>query len=52
MKGMGTGLMVGMVAGVAGDMLVKNNKKMLKKKASKAMKAVGSAMEDVGNVLK
>ncbi len=52
MKGMGAGLMVGMVAGVAGDMLLNNNKKMLKKKASKAMKAVGNVMEDAATILR
>ena len=52
MKGMGTGLMVGMVAGVMGDMVVHSNKKTLKKKASKAVKAVGNIMDDVSNMMK
>lgn len=52
MKGMGTGMMVGMIAGAAGDMMMRGNKKTLKKKASKAVKAVGNVMNDVGNLIK
>lgn len=52
MKGMGAGMMVGMVAGAAGDMMMRGNKKALKKKASKAVKAVGNVMTDVGNMIK
>ena len=52
MKGMGAGMMVGMIAGVAGDMMVNNNKKTLKKKASKAVKVMGNVMDDMGALLK
>ena len=52
MKGMGTGMMVGMIAGVAGDMMMNGGKKNLKKKASKAVKAVGNVMDDVSKLIK
>ena len=52
MKGMGTGMMVGMIAGAAGDMMMRGGKKTLKKKASKAVKAIGTAMNDVSNLIK
>ena len=52
MKGMGAGMMVGMVAGAAGDMMMRGNKKALKNKASKAVQAVGNVMNDVGNLIK
>lgn len=52
MKGIGAGMMIGMVAGVAGEMMMKNNKKTLKKKASRAMKTVSNVMEDVSNMMK
>lgn len=51
-KGMGTGVAVGIAASVAGTMVYNNNKKDFKKKASKAVKAVGSFVEDVQGIMK
>ncbi len=52
MKGMGTGVAVGIAAGVAGAMLYEGNKKVLRKKANKAIKAVGGFVDDVQSVLR
>ncbi len=52
MKGIGTGMAVGIATGVAGAVMVNSNKKMLKKKAGKAVKAVTGMIEDVSNMMK
>ncbi len=51
-KGMGAGMAAGMIAGAVGSSLVRINKKGLKKKASKAMKAVGDVVENVQYMMK
>ncbi len=51
-KGMGTGMAVGMMASAAGAMMMSGNKKALKKKASKAVKAVGSIVDDVQSMMR
>lgn len=52
LKGMGTGLAVGMTASVAGAIIYNNNKKSFKKKATKAVKAVGDFVDNVQYMMK
>jgi hypothetical protein len=51
-KGIGTGMAVGMAAGIAGTMMYSGNKKMIKKKAAKAVKAIGGIVDDVQSMMK
>ena len=46
MKGVGTGIAVGMVVGTVGTALLKGNKGA-KKKASRAIRAVGDVIDNV-----
>jgi len=52
MKGIGTGVAVGIVASVAGKMMYDNNKKSIKKTAKKAVKAMGGMVDSVQNMMK
>ena len=51
MKGMGVGLAVGMAAGFTGSQMMKNNKQM-KRKANKALDAMGSLIDNVQYMMK
>ncbi len=50
-KGIGTGLAVGMVVGTVGSKIMRGNKNV-KKRASKAMKAVGDVIDNVQYMMK
>lgn len=51
MKGIGAGIATGMVAGFIGSQMVKNDKQM-KKKAGKALNAVGNLIDNVQYMVK
>jgi gas vesicle protein len=51
-KGIGTGMAVGMAAGVAGAMMYSGNKKMIKKKAAKAVKTISGIVDDVQSMMR
>lgn len=50
-KGIGIGMTVGAVVGIAGSKMMRSNKK-LKKTASKALKSVTNAMSNMQNMMK
>ncbi len=52
MKGIGTGVAMGVVASVAGKMVYDSNKKSIKKTAKKAVKAMGGMVDSVQNMMK
>lgn len=52
MKGACTGMMVGVVASVAGAIAYKTNKKSFKKQAGKAVKAVGTFVDNVQGMMR
>ncbi len=51
-KGMGAGIMLGVMGSVAGGIAYCTNKKSFKKQASKAVKAVGDFMDNVHCMMK
>ena len=52
LKGMGTGLAVGVIASIAGTVVYNNNKKTFKKTANRAVKAVGNLVDNVQYMMK
>ncbi len=50
-KGMGIGIAVGAAAGIAGKMVIKNNRSVAKS-TSKAFKAVGDFVDGVQSIIK
>ena len=50
-KGIGIGMTVGAVVGIAGSKMVRSNKK-LRKTASKAIKSVTNAVSNMQNMMK
>ena len=51
-KGMGAGIMLGVVASAIGGIAYCTNKKTFKKQASRAVKAVGDFMDNVQGMIK
>ena len=50
MKGLGIGIITGMVAGFYGSQMLKNDRK-LRKKAGKALDSVGDLVDNVQNMI-
>ncbi|MBR4868777.1 MAG: hypothetical protein IKU10_06435 [Clostridia bacterium] len=52
LKGIGTGMAMGIVASVAGTMVYQNNKKTFRKTAKKAVKTVTGLMDDMQSMMR
>jgi len=51
-KGMGAGMAVGVMASIAGTMVYNNNKKSFKKTANKAIKTMGTLVDNMQYIMK
>lgn len=52
MKGIGTGVAMGIVAGVTGSLVYNGNKKSIQKTAKKAVRAMNGIVHDVQTMMK
>lgn len=52
LKGMGAGMAVGVVASIAGTVAYQNNKRSFKKTANKAVKAMGTLVDNMQYIMK